>query len=261
MWRLAHLALALGVMMLVVTGMALLFAGSVWAPIVIKLLGGVEIAGIIHRVGASMFIGVFFGHLIYVAYYIIRNWKTWKWFGPNSMLPNLQDLKGVIGMFKWFFGIGPRPVFDRWAYWEKFDYWAPFWGLTIVGVSGAMLWLPELTSHYLPGWVFNVGTIIHGEEAFLAAVFLFSVHFFNCHFRPDKLPQDISMFTGCVPLHEYKHEHTVEYQRLVDAGELEKYLVNAPSKPMTFSSKVLGAILIFVGLAELVLVLNGFFGH
>lgn len=260
LWRLAHLTLALGVMMLVITGMALLFAESFWAPIVIQLLGGVEIAGIIHRTGALMFIGVFFAHLLYVFYYIVTNWKTWKWFGPNSLLPNLQDLRGLIGMFKWFFGKGPRPIFDRWAYWEKFDYWAPFWGLTIVGISGAMLWLPELTSHYLPGWVFNVGTIIHGEEAFLAAVFLFTVHFFNCHFRPDKFPQDISIFTGSVPLHEFKHERKLEYQRLVESGELEKYLVDAPSKSMTSSSKILGATLIIIGLIELILVLNGFFG-
>ena len=34
--------------------------------------------------------------------------------------------------------------------------------------------------------MFNVATIVHGEEAFLAAVFLFTVHFFNNHFRPDK---------------------------------------------------------------------------
>ncbi len=260
-WRAAHLTLALGVMMLVISGMSLLFAGSAWAPIAIKLLGGVKAAGIVHRIGGMMFVSVFFGHVFYLIYFITRNWKTWEVFGPDSMVPNLNDLKGVIGMFKWFFDKGPRPVFDRWAYWEKFDYWAPFWGLTIVGVSGVMLWFPELTSRFLPGWVFNVGTIVHGEEAFLAAVFLFSVHFFNCHFRPDKFPQDICMFTGCVPLHEYKHEHAVDYQRLVDSGELEKYLVDAPSKRMTSSSKILGATLIIIGLIELVLVLNGFFAH
>ena len=113
----------------------------------------------------------------------------------------------------------------------------------------------------LPGWVFNVATLVHGEEAFLAAVFLFSVHFFNVHFRPDKFPQDIVMFTGAMPLEEFRHEHTVEYRRLVENGELEKYLVEAPSAPMTIFSKFLGATLIFIGLTLLVLVLNGFLGH
>lgn len=50
-----------------------------------------------------------------------------------------------------------------------------------------MLAFPHVTATYLPGWVFNVATLVHGET-FLAAVFLFTVHFFNNHFRPDKLP-------------------------------------------------------------------------
>ena len=199
MWRLLHLMLALGVMILVITGMALLFPDSAWAPYAIAAFGGVETAGAFHRVGGLMFAAAFFSTLFYAIYFMIKNRKTWKPFGPNSFIPNLNDLWGVIGMFKWFFGLGPRPEFDRWAYWEKFDFWAPFWGLTVVGVSGVMLWNPEMTSHFLPGWSFNVATIVHGEEAFLAAVFLFSVHYFNCHFRPDKFPQDICMFTGCVP--------------------------------------------------------------
>jgi len=123
-----------------------------------------------------------------------------------------------------------------------------------------MMWFPAVTAAYLPGWVFNVATIVHGEEAFLAAVFLFTVHFFNNHFRPDKFPQDITMFTGAVPLEIYRHEHRRDYERLKASGELEKYLVDAPSEPMKRGSKVLGAILITVGLTLLTLVLLGFLG-
>jgi hypothetical protein len=109
--------------------------------------------------------------------------------------------------------------------------------------------------------VFNVAALVHGEEAFLAAVFLFTVHFFNNHFRPDKLPPpDIVMFTGTQSLEEFKREHTLQYQRLVDSGQLEKYLVQAPSQPMTRGSKILGITLIICGLLLLVLVTVGFFG-
>lgn len=257
-WRLAHLLLALAVMILVLTGTAVLYAENAWAQVTMAVLGGPKSAAILHRIAAGTFIVLFFGHLAYFAVYFVRNWRSIRIFGPTSLVPNLQDFWDVVAMFRWFFGHGPRPVFDRWAYWEKFDYWAPFWGMAIIGVSGAMMWFPEATASVLPGWVFNVATIVHGEEAFLAAVFLFSVHFFNVHFRPDKLPQDIVMFTGAMPLEEYKREHTLEYRRLVENGELEKYLVDAPSRPMTFFSKVLGATLIFIGLALLVLVLSGF---
>jgi len=89
-------------------------------------------------------------------------------------------------------------------------------------------------------------------------VFLFTVHFFNNHFRPDKFPLDVVMFTGSVPVEEFASEHEVEYQRLVRTGELEKYLVDAPSKPMTVGSKILGFTLIAFGLTLLVLVFSGF---
>jgi cytochrome b subunit of formate dehydrogenase len=176
-------------------------------------------------------------------------------------MPNWQDFKDAAGMFRWFFGKGPRPRFDRWTYYEKFDYWAPFWGMFIIGVSGAMLWFPAATASVMPGWVFNVGTIVHGEEAFLAAVFLFTVHFFNCHFRPDKFPQDIVMFTGAVPVEEFRREHPLQYRRLLEEGRLEQFLVEAPSAPMTRYSKILGGTLITIGLFLLVLVLSGFLGH
>jgi predicted CXXCH cytochrome family protein len=259
-WRLGHLIGALSIMTLALTGLTVLFAESSWAPVVMKLLGGPASAAYIHRIGAIGFMGVFFIHLIYFAIRIGRNWKTFEWFGPNSLVPNWQDLKDAIAMFRWFFGLDPRPVFDRFTYWEKFDYWAPFWGMTIIGVSGLMMWFPSVTAEYLPGWAFNVAAIVHGEEAILAVVFLFTVHFFNNHFRPDKFPQDITMFTGRVPLEVFRHEHQREYDRLVATGQIDKYLVDVPSVPFTRASKVLGTVLITIGLTLLTLVALGFLG-
>ncbi|HLF32327.1 MAG TPA: hypothetical protein VI566_15035 [Xanthomonadales bacterium] len=259
-WRLAHLVGALSIMTLTLTGITVLYAESSWAPVMMKILGGPKAAGIIHRIGAIGFITVFFVHLVYFSVRIGRNLTTFQWFGPNSLIPNWQDLKDIVAMSRWFLGRAPRPMFDHFTYWEKFDYWAPFWGMMIIGISGLMMWFPSITASLLPGWVFNVAAIVHGEEAFLAAVFLFTVHFFNNHFRPDKFPQDITMFTGKVPLEIYRHEHRKEYDRLLASGELRKYLVDAPSGPMRRASKTLGATLILFGLFLLSLVLLGFFG-
>ncbi|HJX16647.1 MAG TPA: cytochrome b/b6 domain-containing protein, partial [Acidiferrobacterales bacterium] len=255
--RAAHLLLAVAVMTLVLTGTTVLYADSFWAPTVMSLLGGPQIAAVIHRVAAVTFALLFFGHLIAVLVKAVRD-RRFRWFGPESLLPRLQDFRDFAAMWRWFHGRGPRPVFDRWTYWEKFDYWAPFWGMFVIGVSGLMLWFPGFFGRFLPGWVFNVATIVHGEEAFLAAVFLFSVHFFNSHFRPEKFPLDIVMFTGCVPLEEFKIERPVEYDRLVREGRLDEVLVPAPSARAVYWSRVLGFTLIAIGLAELVLVLLGF---
>jgi hypothetical protein len=92
-------------------------------------------------------------------------------------------------------------------------------------------------------------------------VFLFTVHFFNNHFRPDKLPPpDIVMFTGSVPVEEFRREHALEYERLVRSGELQRYLVDTRSQSMTTGSRILGLVLIGCGLTLLVLVVIGFIG-
>jgi len=258
-WRIAHLCFAIITMTLVLTGTTALFAHSDWAPVVAKAFGGPRMLGLIHRVAAFLFIGIFMIHFIYVMQKLLRD-RTFRWFGPDSLIPNWKDFSDCWGMFKWFAGKGPRPQFDRWAYFEKFDYWAVFWGVNIIGWSGLMLAFPHVTAEYLPGWVFNVATLVHGEEAFLATVFLFTVHFFNNHFRPDKLPPpDVVMFTGTQSLREFRHDHPAQYQRLVDSGELEKRLVAAPSKAMHTGSVILGLTLITIGLLLLVLVGVGFF--
>jgi hypothetical protein len=66
------------------------------------------------------------------------------------------------------------------------------------------------------------------------------------------------MFTGTQSIEEFRADHPAQYQRLVDAGELEQYLVEGPSQPMAVGSKILGLTLIAVGLVLLVLVINGF---
>lgn len=258
-WRLAHGVLAIAVMILVLTGTAVLFSGQPWAQYIIGVLGGPQIAASIHRAAALTFIAIFVGHLLVVAWNVVRARGKFEWLGPTSMIPNLQDIKDIGRMFKWFFGLAPRPDFDRWSYWEKFDYWAPFWGMFVIGLSGLMLWFPIQTASVLPGWVFNIATIVHAEEAILAAVFLFTVHYFNVHFRPDKFPMDIVMATGAVPLEEFKHEHRLEYERLEASGELSKYLVKPPSERSTRSGRKITGWLIVLGLILAGLVLNGYF--
>jgi len=86
--------------------------------------------------------------------------------GPNSMVPQLEDFKNFFRHFRWFLGLGPRPQFGRFTYWEKFDYWAVFWGVSIIGTSGLFLWFPTFFAQYFPGWIFNVAFIVHSDEGF-----------------------------------------------------------------------------------------------
>jgi hypothetical protein len=117
-----------------------------------------------------------------------------------------------------------------------------------------------VTASILPGWVFNVATIVDAEEAILATIFLFTVHYFNVHFRPEKWPMDTVMATGAVPLEEFKHEHALEYERLEASGELEKYLVKPPSERARRTGRKLTGWMIVFGLILVALVLKGYVG-
>jgi cytochrome b subunit of formate dehydrogenase len=256
-WRVIHLLFALSTMVLVLSGTTLLFAHTGWAKTVIDLIGGPQVEAIVHRTAATIWLTVFGAHVLIVAFNIARRGRRFQWFGPSSLVPNMQDLRDVGAMFRWFFGLAPRPSFDRWSYWQKFDYWAPFWGAAIIGLSGLTLFFPTKTAEFLPGWVFNIATIVHAEEALLATMFLFTVHFFNSHFRPDRFPLSTIMFTGAVPLEEFKFEHRKEYERLKASGELEKHLVKPPSERLERGSRTLAAVLILAGLGLLTLVLIG----
>jgi len=218
---------------LTLTGIPLLFSDQEWAKRLAWLLGGVYAAGIWHRVFAVMLIGNFLVHF----YGLVRSarrhggsiLRTWL-FGPNSMVPRGRDLLDCAGMIRWFFRGGKKPSFDRWTYWEKFDYWAEIGGTMIIGGSGLMLWFPRFFSSFLPGWLFNVAMIVHGYEALLAVGFIFTIHFFNAHLRLEKFPVDDVIFTGQLPEEEFKHERGDEYARAVQSGELEAMRV-APAPP------------------------------
>lgn len=256
-WRWVHTLFAIATMVLILTGTSLLFSHTDWAKAVVVLLGGPVMEGIIHRVAAVTWLGIFVFHLILVTRNIVLAPGGFKWFGETSLLPNWNDLKDLRNMILWFFGRAERPDFSHWTYWQKFDYWAPFWGAMVIGLSGIILFSPELTARLLPGEVFNFATLVHAEEALLAAVFLNTVHFFNVHFRPERFPMSTTIFTGAIPIEEFKHDHRLEYERLKASGTLDKFLVKRPSRRVDLMSSFIATVLIVAGLTLLTLVLIG----
>jgi cytochrome b subunit of formate dehydrogenase len=216
-------------MSLALTGLTLKFSYTKWASVLSHLLGGFENAGYIHRTAAVVMFGVFVTHLVDLYKLKKREHGTWiaLLLGPGSMTMNRRDLTEFVGTLKWFVGRGPRPAYGRWTYWEKFDYFAVFWGIAVIGSTGLTLWFPVFFTQFLPGWLLNVTTIIHSDEALLATGFIFTVHFFNTHLRPEKFPMDITVFTGRMPLEELERDKPREYEELVATGKLEEKMEEA----------------------------------
>ena len=247
--RVLHICMIVSFMSLALTGMTLKFAYTGWAAILSRLLGGFETAGYIHRFAAVLMIGVFVTHIAdLVRMKRKENIPLLKFiFGPQSIFFNKKDLRDLIDSVKWFLSKGPRPQYSRWTYWEKFDYFAVFWGMFVIGSTGFMLWFPEFFTQFIPGWMLNVATIIHSDEALLAVGFIFTIHFFNTHLRPEKFPMDIVVFTGRMTVEELKHDKPLEYEAMVASGKLDEHLVEAYPPIVLRAVKTFGWIALIVG--------------
>jgi cytochrome b subunit of formate dehydrogenase len=255
--RTLHILMIVSFMSLALTGMTLKFSYTGWAVFLSWLFGGFETAGYIHRFAAVVMIGLFITHVVDLVRQKRKEYRNWRamLLGPDSMVFNKKDLHDFIGNIKWFLGKGPRPQYGRWTYWEKFDYFAVFWGVAVIGSTGLLLWFPEFFTRLLPGWMINVATTIHSDEALLAVGFIFTVHFFNTHFRPEKFPIDTVVFTGGMPLEEFQRDRPREYQQMLERGELEKHLMPAPEPLAVRLWRRLGYTALTIGLLLVGLIL------
>jgi cytochrome b subunit of formate dehydrogenase len=214
--------------------MALKFASQKWAVDISGFFGGFSVLGGLHRFGAILTFIYFILHFIIL---LIKKHRSKKGlfsfiFDPEGLMPNLRDLREFFESVKWFFGIGHQPHYGKWTYWEKFDYFAVFWGVAMIGTTGLILWFPEFFTKIIPGFWINIATIIHSDEALLATGFIFTIHFYNTHFRPEKFPMDPVIFTGKIPLEEYKHERPRDFEIMSEQGKLDALLDD--KKPDTF---------------------------
>jgi cytochrome b subunit of formate dehydrogenase len=253
--RLLHGFLMFSFLGLAFTGLPLLFSHQEWAATLARFFGGFSIAGNIHRVCAVVMITVFVIHLSRIFRRLFGQKDLAVLWGPNSMVPQPRDFFEMVAHIRWFVGLGPQPRFDHFTYWEKFDYWAVFWGMGIIGGSGLVLWFPELFAYVLPGWMFNIATVVHGEEALLAVGFIFTIHFFNGHLRPEKFPMDSVIFTGRVTVKEMEEERPDELDRLTRTGRIDEFAITAAPRWVYRLGRTAGGTAVVLGLLMVALIL------
>ncbi len=259
-----HFMMMVSFLGLVLSGLPLKFVEAPWAIGLADILGGPQMAGKIHRACAILTFTYFLSTIAWSMYFLFmkRTGENFfqKLFGPDSLFPNFKDGRDIAGMCKWFFGAGEVPKFDRWTYWEKFDFLAVFWGMFAIGFTGLMLWMPEFFAQFMPGWAFNIAIIVHSDEALLASVFIFTVHFFNAHIRPEKFPMDQVIFTGVISGHEMEEERPAQFARLKEKGLLEKLQTKYPGVLSEAIGQIIGITGVAVGVLCLFLIIWGFIG-
>jgi cytochrome b subunit of formate dehydrogenase len=234
-----HFLLMVTFTLLVLTGFPLKFHYYDWAAPIINFFGGLTVTRILHRISGVLMVWLFFYHWWYIFknvfnYYVIpaRRTNTFSWkelilfMYYSPMCPRKKDGKDIVDFVKFaLFITDDRPKHERFHWREKFDYWAVFWGIPVLGLTGLFLWFPVWATSFMPGWAVNISYIAHSDEAMLAVSVIFIWHMYNAHVNYDKFPASPLFITGYLPEDLMKHEYYVEWARINHICEKDPTLV------------------------------------
>ena len=257
MHRIAHGLLLISFLGLAATGLPLKYSHMPWAHQLAHVLGGFASTSVWHRIFGMVNVVCLVIYVIRLLHRLITRPAAGASrhsvvFSPDSPVPNRRDFSDFFKMVKWFFGLGPKPTFERWAYWEKVDFWGAAADSVIIGLTGLILWFPNLFCTFLPGETVNIAKVIHSTQALLATGFVFAIHFFSVWLRPEKFPMDMAMFTGVVSEHELREERPDYYERLLEEGRLEKLRTVVPPRRALMLATLAGYLALSIGTALLV---------
>jgi cytochrome b subunit of formate dehydrogenase len=211
-----HATMMVTFILLVITGLPMKFNNLAISEWWAALWGGISVLRTVHHVSAFVMIGDCVYHVGYIGFSTFVQKKPF----PLSMIPTPRDVVTLLQEMAYFLGIrNDAPLFDRFNWKEKFDYWAIFWGVPIMGASGLVLMFPVFATQHLPGWVIPVAYTAHSHEALLALTWIAMVHIFFNHFSPSAFPLNKAIFTGKVPVDRYREEHTLDFEKIINKRE------------------------------------------
>jgi cytochrome b subunit of formate dehydrogenase len=230
--RLQHFVLIVCFLLLVLTGLPLLFDPSVWLKKLFFFETSFAWRGLIHRIAGVglIFLSVF--HVFYIS--CTQRGREIFW----ALMPTTKDATDALesfghnlGLTRWLFEKGvlrellarhpywlflDTPQYARYNYIEKFEYLAVFWGSFVMIFTGFFLWATNLSFRLFPLWVYDIFRIIHGYEAILAFLAIIIWHLYNVHFNPEVFPMSRAWINGKITGRELRNLHSLEYQAILE---------------------------------------------
>jgi cytochrome b subunit of formate dehydrogenase len=234
--RVQHWLLLTTFLTLMLTGLPLFFHEFKFFKWVLASERAFMVRGVLHRIAAVVLIVNIVWHIVYAAF-TDRGRQNFK-----AMIPKFKDLRDAFelfghnvgltqflfrrGILKKFLASHPywlfkeAPLFDRYNFIEKFEYWAVAWGSLVMILSGFFMWNVELSLLLFPLWVHDIFIIVHGYEALLAFLAVIIWHMYNVHLNPEVFPMSKVWLNGRITGKELRLLHPLEYRRI--AGERQK---------------------------------------
>jgi cytochrome b subunit of formate dehydrogenase/nitrate/TMAO reductase-like tetraheme cytochrome c subunit len=189
-FRVAHAALAISFIVLVITGFALKYPEAGWSRFLFSW-DTEDWRGWIHRVAAVVMLAAFGFHAIHLV--VSRRARRCIW----AMRPSIHDVHELRDKVKWFFGkLDVMPKSPPVNYAEKAEYLALVWGTVVMAVTGFILWFENWSLANMPKWVSDLSTVVHFYEAILATLAILVWHFYFVFLDPLVYPMDTAWLTG-----------------------------------------------------------------
>ena len=208
--RAEHVSVMMLFLILSITGLPQKFFEHSWAQALMGWIGGVDTARWVHRATGYAFAALVSAHLARVVLGVARGTMA------LTLVPTRQDFRDAIETLRYYLGVADRsPKFDRFDYRQKFEYWGLVMGAALVVGTGLVLLYPAYVTRFLPGELVPAAMVAHSNEGLLAFLVVIVWHVYNAHLNPDVFPFDTSIFTGRISRERMRHEHALEYERMV----------------------------------------------
>ena len=226
-------------LVLAATGLTLHFADLWWAPIIMKLFGGIDMARVIHRVAAFLMVVASIYHISTILggtfYKIMKKQFDFR----RTQIPCLKDARDIVHDIKYFLGKEKnRPKMEKFMYKQKLHYIAILWGTFVLVSAGTTLLFPELMATIWPNPRFaqDLARLMHADEAIMAITVIVFWHWSNVHLVPGRFPLQWSFLTGKITREHQIEEHFLEYIRNLDEFPEEKEYIKKVLKEKGFET-------------------------
>jgi cytochrome b subunit of formate dehydrogenase len=194
----------------VITGFMLKYPDAWWVVPIRQMSEGVfAVRGLAHRIAGIVMIAASLCHIYYLAF--VPSGRRLL----RDLVPKIKDARDAWQNVIYLSVISKaRPMFHRFGYIEKAEYWALVWGTLVMAATGLILWFDNFFMNLLTKLGWDIARTVHFYEAVLATLAIVVWQFYYVIFNPSVYPMNTAWWNGKVTEEEMADEHPLELEEI-----------------------------------------------